>query len=1042
LIKQTELLAEDETVAGHSAMVDEHEQLVKKDREGPKGLFRGLFRAARQTCPYCAEEMHHGACSYCGYNTNGEEEFSDQDSYAFDELSEHTVSDDQDEDFDMEDVDHGFDGELPEDAYEEEEPYYNFLDEFNGDVVISPHHRHAMIHQYLNQMTDLGNGYPSSIADSNYAPASHSMAGSRNTHRRSYAASTVSDFVDTEMNTVIEEEDEDEDNTSSSQNETSSLDSESHDDADLVNDMSPEYTMASPRYHVTSLHSVSNSQSEDESEAASSQSTATHQFQRESSSQSTQSDASSARSTPIPTRTIAGAPSRRRQRESNTPTSSIGQPRQRRRIGSVINLAAASSQASASSVSRQSSIQPESTSETVSTSSEEDVSDGSSSGDTVDGYVSLDDDTDPNSDGAETTVGLEDASNTSVTQRSQNSSSSTIDGPTTARSQSNLRSAQPHVLRSSRQQQQQQQQQQQSLPSANSSTHYEDNDADVSDADQIVNSRSAQSVRSTRSRVFRRPSTEMEVASQVNEPMNNNSLPRGQRIVFQHRPAAVDPSIRINPTQLRRELVNSGTSYMPHSDTSRVMSLGYGRPRSVNRSRTSTPLQSNVPPSPTRQLGALVHQIAGAALFDAQRRQALLNSSPGNRGMQNVENGHDEPMQTNSSLARQRVIGPSHFMSPGIFATLDDFVERAESRNGQRPSSAAGRRTPLGRQPVVLGQAAQIVNPGLNTARNWQTPNTSGNPFMRHRTSRRQLNNQNSPIAVRPAPSITALRNQGSRSNMRNNAPIPANRPPSRTQSRNQQRSLNHTPSMIHLPQSQAAQQIPSYSSYPTVVPPRARGPGQYDDNISRRITDAMDERAAMIARRQGSTSEDTPASNHRPAPAQHLTDLQTLRITSTNPFRGQQTTLNNHARQSLGLSQGYSNYTSNLMGTSHGQRLTPRRSRGNLAHGPPPGVIFSTTNATTLQNPGIQNNSQLGSTIITPVANSGTSPRLAHQRSRGIAANLVPQNPSFVPASTLHGSAQQERIWVDARTQVATAAEVLRQDPRLSVGESAAPRA
>lgn len=1063
MIKKPELLAEDETIEDHAAMVEEHEQLVKNDRESSKGLFHGLFRSRNSVCPACCNVMYHGVCTACGYNVYEDESegFSDPEGYGFDGLSDYTDLDEQDEDFDMEDAEHGFDGVLDEDVYGM--PGWNT----NEEDPIPPDQQHAMIHRYL---TEIGRHDPSLSA---YTPMSHGMAGNRIDQRRSYAASTVSDVYDTEMNTVLEEDEEEDEDDAPLASRVFALNRSSVPQSDDSVDDTSTDTQAPSELDPSASESESDLDDTSE-EASESQSPRSTFFTRTIGLQheypSTASETSSITSSQPPqldSRAATDSTSRRRRRDSNTPSSSIGQPRQRRRIGSAISLATINAQ-QASAASTNSSTRTESSSDTQSETSEnaddDDEASDTTSEDTVNGYVSLGDENgEEDSDGAETTVGWDERSRSppSPPQQSRHirarqiyqarlisNTRSSIQPRSSALHDENIdtEAASPQPIawtlasRNSRQSS--------TISASNHSANHVTANRSVSQTTQAAYSAVPTTPRQpsdTQNEAIQESHTANSGMGEIGSATSRRALASTRHVDYAASSAFYQPSHFIL-AGTRTPIVNFGIDN--RRGISRTPGSGSGRPRSVNRSRTTTPSQINTPASPSRADRNRAREVVAvehASSRESRREQSHTSNHTADRVQlaQTSSTIQPLPVSFNTSPQRNRAV-PSHFISPGIFATLDELVERTDSRTGRRPPSAAGRRTPLAR--TALGLPAQLISPGLNTARNWQAPHNSGNPFMRHRTSRRQLVNPNLPSAVRSVPSITALRTQGSRGNIRNNAVMTSGRPPSRTQSRNQAHALNHTPSMIHLPQSEFAQQ--TSPRYRTVVPSSgsrsvaeaiehshaggihadSRNESQVpDDLIGRRISNAMVERAASIARRQN-LGESIVASNQLGS-ARHLTELETLRLTSTNPFRGQQlNTSTNRLPPTVNQGHVSYNYTSHLVGGAHAQRLIPRRSRANLGQGLPNDVASSVNNAST--------NATTANLHALAESTNTIFPRLLRQRSRGVVSS---NHPSQI--TTGHHASAQDR-WGAPTSQIGAAGGIFRPEQRLGNQGMAAPRA
>jgi hypothetical protein len=200
-IKRAELLPEDETVELHSEWLKEHEEIVKKDRDGRHGIFRGLFIKAGRKCPYCVSELDHDICRQCGYSLDdGDDSFPD--SYSEQEMEGFSISEETD-DFDMDDGDDVFGDE--------------FEDEYDDDMGYGEDYRFASLVPYV--MDDLAridddddipyslNRYLEQQNPQSYRTPSHSLAGSLGSL---YASSTVSTYRESEMGTVEEEEEEEE----------------------------------------------------------------------------------------------------------------------------------------------------------------------------------------------------------------------------------------------------------------------------------------------------------------------------------------------------------------------------------------------------------------------------------------------------------------------------------------------------------------------------------------------------------------------------------------------------------------------------------------------------------------------------------------------------------------------------------------------------------------------------------------------------------------------------------------------------------------
>ncbi|KAF2666051.1 hypothetical protein BT63DRAFT_48037 [Microthyrium microscopicum] len=945
IAKQPDLLPEGELLDTHLALLKEQEQLVKKDKEGPHGLFKGLFAVPR-LCPLCSCELDHNMCPQCGIPVP--QDANPNDPHMFDDWSENTASDEQ-EDFDMTDLDlEGDFGEGGESVYDEwSEPSFPYDDDDAMPHI--PFHYRQDFDEYLADSANYGD-----FAAMSRAPASHSLAAS--TRRRSYAESSLSSYGDTEMN-AIEEEDDDEGSVA----------------GDSVSGAPDGYTSGEQPIGATSI--------------------------------------SSSNSTPPQLRaTATSTAGRRRQRESNTPTSSMGGPRQRRRIGSVVNLSAAAMETiespHASEPATQASSETSSQADTGSTSSgEDDTSGPSNTSGQMNGYVSLENGIEDDSDGAETTVGWGEPSSQNPRSRTGGSLTPTLDRPFVQLRTSNFGGSPrfSNLARGLRHR---------SSSLSQSTAPHDGNEADVSDTepDNIGHSRQ-RALRQRRSRILRQPSVNSMYTDGLDESDDTDPALGDESAGSRQR--SIDPEIARRFAQHAHDLRNGTQTPANLSQIDQLRDLnrtpGINRPRTQNRSRTGTPsMGQNFTTSPAR----LARQEMLARLADRdepQRRQTVATSNP-SVGRQMIDNWDldMDVLSANSmrsqlppnipSPSRSRVANPPHFAIQTAMDTHGDSLDRPESRVSQRPPSASSRRNSTARTSWTLGTPA-MYTPGLNAARTW----SNGNPFI----PRQQAADRPSIATLRPVPSVREIRRQSSRNNMPSAPPF---RPPSRTNSRNQQRSLNHTPSMAHLPQSNA----PSISYVAYVNPPAARrvpfpAPTQPDEDPRLRISAAMALTREQIARRQGQDSSDTTTGSSRPPPIAQHPDLQSLRNASANPFVRQTPTSSAFSppMSHRDIAQ-HPSHVANSGSISISPRVSVRRSNQNLRPHPP-GILFSTNAGVHVQN---QHALSIASQAGT-AANTG-SPRLARQRSRGTGA----PSGTFIPASSsLHTSVPQPRQWGGVRS-------------------------
>jgi hypothetical protein len=311
------------------------------------------------------------------------------------------------------------------------------------------------------------------------------------------------------------------------------------------------------------------------------------------------------------------------------------------------------------------------------------------------------------------------------------------------------------------------------------------------------------------------------------------------------RQRSIDPHIQSLFAGMR-QLTNTDTGlhgthldHLRHSNSTPI-----ARPRTSNRTRSNTPSgQQNL-----------------AGRMTPSSRSNMSNIG----GRHGIANAFDEPPpETHHS---QHLVGSSFYPMQPVMTSYADPISRPESRVNHRPPSASGRRN-----------SGQWVN-ARSSNRN--------NPFIRPRQSNRSLREQSSVATLRSASSIRTLRGQSSRVGMRNNAHSPQS---SRTPVRQHQtprglpvndptlpvrHSLNHTPSVMHLPQSigQATQLQAAFRSPQTIHVPQLRElrdartmnggnlgsqpRNQQSENESmRRIQQVMDERREAIARRRESSS-------------------------------------------------------------------------------------------------------------------------------------------------------------------------------------------
>jgi hypothetical protein len=243
-------------------------------------------------------------------------------------------------------------------------------------------------------------------------------------------------------------------------------------------------------------------------------------------------------------------------------------------------------------------------------------------------------------------------------------------------------------------------------------------------------------------------------------------------------------------------------------------------------------------------------------------------------GRHTISNAFEEPQP--EPHHPQHIVGSSFYPVQSVMTSYAESISRPDSRVNHRPPSATGRRN--------SGQWASARS------------NNRNNPFIRTRQSNRALREQSSIATLRSASSIRTLRGQSSRVSMRNS---PHSSPlSSRTHTRQHQtprgltasdstptvhHSLNHTPSVMHLPQSigQTTQLQAAFRSPPSMQVPQLRdlrdirsvgGSNQAsqsriqqtENESMRRIRQVMDERREAIARRRESSSgaEDNTSNN------------------------------------------------------------------------------------------------------------------------------------------------------------------------------------
>jgi hypothetical protein len=810
-IKRAELLPPGETLEQHVEWQKEHAEIVQRDKASidvhTGGLFRGYFKIKQRRhaqlavpirdpidgvtrCPYCHWEIEDDGCPHCGlpFDENGTGSWDDSPVFhgytTSEEPSENGAASvpgylHMDPDYDDND---GFDEMAPD--YDEETGAFNLgTDQY---MQVEPH---FTMQRYISSSN---NGSSTAGSGSSLRGAFHSAAGSR---RRSYSASHTSDYADTEMGTLEEEDEEDEEDSSSMRDYDDEDDSSSMRDfiGDDTEDGSQSSSSAAgeresvppPRSRLSSVHDdVDDDDDEDAGPVA--------------------------------------PPSRRRRRaDSNTPTPSQSQPSQRRRLRGHMSPSSGS-QPTGSNLNTNNNNMPSRNTNTITFNDNEgaarrprqtmqrsipssptvgDAASASSGGpistaggDWRWGYTPLgresqeaDMEADDESDG--TTVGWE--PNTNSTDRSRNGGSLT---PTAGRPIPPVRpssrvgnSRLPLGARGLRRR---------SSVLSTSTTHYEDNDADDdgSSVDEDGDSNMASPLRSRTSRIFR-PSTQTSSAANfsqqqgfgdgVAEVDSDDTDLSGrsyqQARLTQNRQREYDPRISFLFAQHHQDLRENNhpdpsSSLGPLDQLRGLTRTPVARPRTANRNRIPNPgvvqtMQSS-PGSVSRLTpnGQLASRARNSAIENQAPHGVVLNSGPGSEripsatrtsqptglGEFNAAIGQSSPTSRQSGVP----ISPT----PSSLASFGDSIGRPESRVSHRPPSAAGRRNAL---PTTSQFAS--MGPGLNTRSQWQNRNPFFNPI-RPRTSNARLREQSSTATLRPQASNRTLRGQQSRTNIRNGA--------------------------------------------------------------------------------------------------------------------------------------------------------------------------------------------------------------------------------------------------------------------------------
>ena len=207
-IARADLLPPGETLEDHRKWQKDETDAVQLDKDNNDartgGLFKGCFKANQlhargpslqivrdqedgvDRCPICTWELEDGGCTQCGLIFDETGEVSWGDSFTgfsdMDEMSEHDTED-IDAEMDMEDM--GFNG------------FDEAMDAW-GDYL--PEQSSFMMRRFLEAGIP-----PNAAAFARRRPMTHSEAGSR----RSYSQSIVSDMYGDEMDTVEEEDEED-----------------------------------------------------------------------------------------------------------------------------------------------------------------------------------------------------------------------------------------------------------------------------------------------------------------------------------------------------------------------------------------------------------------------------------------------------------------------------------------------------------------------------------------------------------------------------------------------------------------------------------------------------------------------------------------------------------------------------------------------------------------------------------------------------------------------------------------------------------------
>jgi hypothetical protein len=307
--------------------------------------------------------------------------------------------------------------------------------------------------------------------------------------------------------------------------------------------------------------------------------------------------------------------------------------------------------------------------------------------------------------------------------------------------------------------------------------------------------------------------------------VSNRTPRRGQRA--NSRQLSVDPHIQslfAGIIQLSSDTNHHGN----HADYLRNFSnTPLNRPRTSNRNRSTTPAGQQNMTGPSSRPG-----------MNTPNNRHVLHSAFGGQ---------------NSDSQHPTYVGQSSFYPiPSSMASYADSIGRPESRVSHRPPSASGRRN--------SGQ----YNPSRSNNRN--------NPFIRTRQSNRTLREQSSTATLRPASSRRTLRGQSSRVSIRGSAQ--SSPQSNRSQSRQQQRvavndtpspirhSLNHTPSVMHLPQSVGqGTQLPSSFRSPSQshvgqlrdmrsIPGQGNPARGTSNDTMQRVQQLINERRAALATR------------------------------------------------------------------------------------------------------------------------------------------------------------------------------------------------